>query len=410
MIYPVSYLLDQFLNMVFGFGAIGLCMVLGVVIATQSWRMINGRLDAFKLPSTKLVFIASILTLWSLVAAYLAPSCGLSTKGLLSIALAWAVFILWPALDFQKIVSDIRISNFILIVSAIFLIAQIIGWGPLSNFWAFNKPSGLFTEPSHVAMYLLPLISYRLFENHKDFLVLGLICLIWIFFNSATFMVGIILILFVIGLKKFIHSQNKVRFIALGAMLITLVMGSIIFGYINISILTDRIYAIFLLIHGSDPRGILNASAIVWLNGWSQAYETLMMTRGLGLGFNQMGCGDFVNIGRFSDHIRLWTGVVLNWNDGSFMGTKLISELGVAGFGLAVFLLAKSFHAIFSYLIAKENAISFNSRVCAMHASGAICMLILLLIRANGYFMEAVILCLSLLFFLNNAKNLSRGD
>ena len=63
MIYPVSYLLDQFLNMVFGFGAIGLCMVLGVVIATQSWRMINGRLDAFKLPSTKLVFIASILTL-----------------------------------------------------------------------------------------------------------------------------------------------------------------------------------------------------------------------------------------------------------------------------------------------------------------------------------------------------------
>ena len=151
MIYPVSYLLDQFLNMVFGFGAIGLCMVLGVVIATQSWRMINGRLDAFKLPSTKLVFIASILTLWSLVAAYLAPSCGLSTKGLLSIALAWAVFLSWPALDFKRVVSNYKISSFILIVSAIALVSQIVGWGLLSNFWKFNKPSGLFTEPSHVA-------------------------------------------------------------------------------------------------------------------------------------------------------------------------------------------------------------------------------------------------------------------
>ena len=327
--------IPQFLNMVFGFGAIGLCMVLGVVVTTQSWRMIHGNLDAFKCPSAKLVFMASILTLWSLVAAYLAPSCGLSTKGLMSIALAWAVFLLWPALDFKRVVSNYKISSFILIVSAMALVSQIVGWGLLSNFWKFNKPSGLFAEPSHVAMYLLPFIAYRLLRNLGDYLAIGLISLIVVFFNSATFIVGIVLIVLIAGLKTFRLSLNKIQFGMVGAGVIALTIGSMTFRYLDISVLTDRIKAIILLMYRGDPTGIMNASAIVWLNGWSQAYETFPETYGLGLGFNQMGCGDFVGIGRFSEHIRLWThGVVLNWNDGSFAASKLVSEFGLVGIGI----------------------------------------------------------------------------
>ena len=258
-------------------------------------------------------------------------------------------------------------------------------------------------------MYLLPFIAYRLLKDTRDYLAIGLIGLIFVFFNSATFMVGIVLIISISSFKKFIHSRKKIKFSMVVILVLILTICLIAFGFLDISILTERINAIILAMHRSDPAGIMNASAIVWLNGWSQAYETFLETYGLGLGFNQMGCGDFVGIGRFSEHIRFWThGVVLNWNDGSFAASKLVSEFGLVGIGIVFYLLLRSCHAIFSYITVKQGNVYYQFNIHAMRAAGGICLLILIFIRANGYFLEAVILDLSLLFLgyqASSAKN-----
>jgi hypothetical protein len=386
--------------MIFGFGAIGLILTMGVVFSVRYLRLNTSSTDTSMRPRISLFFIGLGMTAWTLWAAYHAPSCGISFKGVFSLLLIWTIFLLWPILNFSKIVYNNNYSGFILVVSVLSLVVQIFNWGLLSNFWYFNKPSGLFTEPSHVAMYLLPIIGYRLMRNFKDFLALGSIIVIIVFFNSATFLVGLMLIASVIVLKKFIQFPNKMRFLLFAISLTLIPLALVLTGYLDVSILTERIEAILWVIQSADHAGITNASAIVWLNGWSQAYDTLRVTSGFGLGINQMGCGDFLNIGRFSDHIGLWTGgVVLNSNDGSFLIAKLVAELGLLGFCIASFLLIKSLLSIYDYVTAPAEVDDASKLNITVHAIGGICILILLFIRSNGYFLEPVILNLSLLFY-----------
>jgi len=407
VIYFLSYLGDQFTNMLFGFGASGICILLSfLLIGVLSHGIpINGLYYEKFFGNWGYFFVVVII--WSIVAAYLAPSCGLILKGIASTLLAALLIVYWPKLNVSLIATDSRISALILIVSFIFLVAQLLGFGLLSSFWYFNKPSGLFTEPSHVAMYFLPIIAYRIFKNQFDLLALLLILFVFLFFNSATFLVGTVLLVFVILSKKFIHNPRKIQSSILIAGLTVCLIILIKLDVLNIDILTDRIYAIILAIPRDDPSGILNASAIVWLNGWSQAYDTLMVTNGMGLGFNQMGCGDFVNIGRFSEHIFLWAGGVLNWNDGSFLASKLIAEFGIIGIILVIYLASKSCLAIFAYLILPtELDSSMDNSYFIARASGGLCILVLLFIRANGYFLMPVILDISLLFYVvRQSKN-----
>jgi len=385
--------------MIFGFGAIGVIFTLGIVFSAKYFRLITSSNDSH-LPRAHFIYIGLGMTAWSLWAAYNAPSCGLTFKGLFSVLLIWVIFLLWPILNFSKIVSNNQYSGIILVVSILSLVAQIFNWGLLSNFWYFNKPSGLYTEPSHLAMYLLPIIGYRLMRNFKDFLAIGSVIVIILFFNSATFLVGLMLIATIIVLKKFIHFQNKMRFSLFAISLVMIPLVLVLAGYLDISILTERIEAIILVIRSADPEGITNASAIVWLNGWSQAYDTLIVTSGFGLGINQMGCGDFLNIGRFSDHISLWTGgIVLNSSDGSFLIAKLIAELGLLGFCIASFLLIKSLLSIVAYLSASVEVSDAFKLQLMLQAVGGICVLLLLFIRSNGYFLVPVILNLSLLLY-----------
>ena len=154
--------------MIFGFGAIGVIFTLGIVFSAKYFRLITSSNDSH-LPRAHFIYIGLGMTAWSLWAAYNAPSCGLTFKGLFSVLLIWVIFLLWPILNFSKIVSNNQYSGIILVVSILSLVAQIFNWGLLSNFWYFNKPSGLYTEPSHLAMYLLPIIGYRLMRNFKDF-------------------------------------------------------------------------------------------------------------------------------------------------------------------------------------------------------------------------------------------------
>ena len=113
----------------------------------------------------------------------------------------------------------------------------------------------------------------------------------------------------------------------------------------DLSSSSDRINGVIAGLQGDFPT---NLSSIIWLNGWSQAYEYFNATSGLGVGFNQMGCENFQYLGMFSPYLLQIEGVVLNAKDGSMMSVKLISELGVIGVLLVAYLLITSIKAILS--------------------------------------------------------------
>lgn len=403
MIYVFTYLADQLFNLISGFGASGIVLSLLIIAAPIQLRRLylERRIAPFNLPG---VWFFCVLTGWSIVAAAWFGKCGLSPKGAASLALAWLIFLAWKALDLTRIAISRNISLAILMVGGASLIAQYFGFGILSQFWVFNKPSGLFNEPSHVAMYLLPLIFYRLLKSYKDPAAICLIGIILLLANSATFVVGIGLLCLVMYARALIVSPRRILLglLALGLILAGIFMVEV--GLLNVSIISERVHAIILAASRDDPSGIMNASAIVWLNGWSQAYDSIILTSGLGVGLNQMGCGDFYWVGRFSNHISLWTGgLVLNWNDGSFLASKLISELGILGIVIVAWLTFRSSKAIIAYIFDASRELNASKTVLVANAAGATAILLLLFIRANGYFLMPVLLDVSLLLYA--AKN-----
>ena len=405
IVYPTFYLLDQFLNLIVGFNAVGIFITLLIVSYQKCVTKLPYKSALKQLNFGYSIYVGVGIISWSIWAAINAPSCGLTLKSLFSILLLSAIFIFWKILKLEVIVLDAKNSNFILWAVILTLCFQIFEIGLLSQYWMLNKPSGLFTEPSHLAMYLLPIIGYRLLVNYRDFLAIISIGIIMGFFNSATFVIGILLIVLMLICRKLVFHTNNLNAILILTIALIGITTLIAQNILSLNILTERLYAIYQVINRGDPSGITNASAIVWLNGWSQAYENLIITKGLGLGINQMGCGDFINVGMFSEHIQLWTGgTVLNSNDGSFLASKLISELGALGILIICYLVARSSTAILKYLIMVKGVSAPDQKFYVANAIGGLAILVLLFVRGNGYFLEPVILVLALLFYGRSIK------
>ena len=147
---------------------------------------------------------------------------------------------------------------------------------------------------------------------------------------------------------------------------------------------------------GNNTTTAINLSSLVWLNGWSQATHHFVNSNGLGVGFNQMGCGKYEYSGIFTNIItKLTKGFTLNANDGSFLASKLISEMGALGIVMVLLFFTRSIRSI----LALKN---FNHHGCNEYdiarAVGGATMISLLFIRSAGYFLLPVILSFSLLY------------
>ncbi len=341
--------------------------------------------------ASKLVLALIFLTFYSTLASALNQNCSIGVKGLFSLILLWMVLIagnLAPMLVFLRT----RI-----VTSAILIIAT-----------SFNLPvylgllkHGLFNEPSHFALYIIPLLAYRLLANPKD--SLGLLCLGagFIFLPSTTLLIGGLLIGVVIYLSKSKKITSLRTIMALS--MVSLFIFMIIADVLPMPDTKARIINLFV---GTEVEAAnhLNMSSIVWLNGWSQAYQTFISTYGLGLGFNQMGCGNFRDIGYYSLLIQAaLSGDMLNAEDGSLLSAKLISELGYAGLFIIFALSWKSFAAIRDLIHSRPFRGTVKHDIHVLRATGAISILIYLFVRSGPYFVMPVILAMSLLFISSEA-------
>ena len=373
------YVFDEQINFMFNNNSIGSFFFVVVTLIFFHRAVLSGS-AAISLKLSALLVVSSI---FSLLAYSSSLGCSVEFKGAFSMLLLWGVIISIQITPLAKIVTLKSVSNVVIILISAFVCLDALG----VHLFVTRLNAGSFYEPSHLAMYALPFIAYRLLLSNRDLLSWIAVVVIILISPSSTFLVGLvgILVLWLIKGRHLSNSRGKFR-IALAIAFLSILLASI-----DTSHTQERIKGIW---EGGQGNVKANLSSLVWLNGWSQAYNYLVATRGLGVGFNQMGCEKFVNLGQFSSLMYTNLGVVLNSQDGSFMAAKLLTELGLFGLLLVIFLMAVSIKSIFNI---NRNYAGVDNAIALARAVGGMCLLSLLFVRCAGYFQLPVLLAISLL-------------
>lgn len=198
----------------------------------------------------------------------------------------------------------------------------------LSSFdFASNAPiraSGFFLEPSHLALSTAPILSALISSRTINHKIWGLFCFIVtaILSPSVTLfaMVGVSYIA--------IESYRSPQGWRLGQVLrYSLFLGTLVAGLI-LSNYGDDFEQRLLGVLRDDVQ--LNLSSLVYRNGWESAIMDLKRSSGMGLGFNRMGCDPLPETAT-AEILEQLEVREQNFNDGSFVLAKMISEFGVFG-------------------------------------------------------------------------------
>lgn len=250
--------------------------------------------------------------------------------------------------------------------------------------------AGIFDEPSHAAYYLFPWVAVLLAAQSNRYNLFGLIFLfLMVLFSRSTTLYALMMAWILYEAVYVRGGLTKNTVYELLVITLTFILGSSFNRIYFVDSMTDRIRGIWdwgtpfikhlfdaiiqslhyfmRLIHGSimptvptpivhnpvqpvthliqathalvEPLHAIaqpviqkmpNLSSMVYVQGWQDAWHNLIRTRGLGLGFNMMGCQP-LPVGSMRMQIQKLFNLQLNVTDGSFLFSKVISELGVLG-------------------------------------------------------------------------------
>ncbi len=374
LLISIIYLLDQKINSIFNINGLGFILLLFILIISN--QIHTKPKDLFLICSGLLYIILSICF----------SPCELSFKLIFSIILLPLLVIIIFGGYLNKLVTNNNISIFLITSVSVSLVLS----ANLDKFFYLDRIARFYYEYSHVALYIGPFIIYRLFCNYKDKYAWFSLIVIAIYSFSSTLLLGLIpsflLIIKINKLKKFA---------------IILLLPLIVFSFFYSDHIIDRFLGLF---HNASSENT-NLSSLVWLNGFSMAYQYLMLTNGLGIGFNQMGCNNYGEIGAYSALIAYGNnGVILNFEDGSFAASKIISELGLAGIFIVSTLTIYSLNVIY-----KAFAVKNNSFVNYLILAGAISTLLCLYVRSAGFYQLHFIVALSMLLGQGQRANSLRN-
>ena len=207
-------------------------------------------------------------------------------------------------------------------------------WFPSTAVYrADYKLSGIFPEPSHVAVSLFPCVAILLASENKKarragwltILALLIVC------RPTTLLV---LILAWILYSAIIHGKIRQTGV------VVLVVGVIVLAAVFIDY-QDLVEPTVLRLRGVlGSTKDFNMSSLVYLQGWQDAWFNLKRTHGLGLGVNMMGCGALPEV--LARRILAVIGLASkNAEDGSFLFSKVVSETGAAGILIYLAIIAR---------------------------------------------------------------------
>jgi hypothetical protein len=190
------------------------------------------------------------------------------------------------------------------------------------DYRAHGKYSGLFQEPSHVAFSLFPCIAILLIAENRTSRRRGILALVTLLIVSRS---STLIALTAAWFLYRLVVQRKLRQAVLLGVGVALGIGLGATDYEGF--LGPTIVRITGVMASSDTD---NLSSLVYVQGWQDTWANFTRTRGLGLGFNMMGCHPLLNVA--AREVLAFTGnEELNAEDGSFQFAKIVSEAGVAG-------------------------------------------------------------------------------
>jgi hypothetical protein len=251
-----------------------------------------------------------------------------------------------------------------------------------------RKPILFFSEPSHYALAISPLLLFVLTIARPRFRGVLIIAVL-----ITALIVKSMTLLIALSFFSILVVNAKLSVIVLSTAAITYVVGVDKNEFLSYFIERTKI-----------SFESTNSSVLVFLKGWEEAYLNFWEFRGMGVGFQQLG---YFGQGGAADSKLSELGMAgLNRFDGGTIGSKLISEFGLLGVSFVVLYLY-----VFMRSVGELRRASRSSKIYdptrIFFLSCFVAFAIDLFVRGTNYFSESSFLLLAALFALAARKKAS---
>jgi hypothetical protein len=250
------------------------------------------------------------------------------------------------------------------------------------------KYSGIYFEPSHVAISLFPCIAILLSSKEKSYNQKGLCALLLLIAISLSSTL-IMLTLGYIAYRLIILGQVKKGLISLIVIGLLVALAFTLNYELLVEPTVSRIVGITSMLDADgDSAKKVNLSSMVYIKGWQDALANLERTNGIGLGFNMMGCSPLPDVS-IRNILSVPGRTDLNNEDGSFLLSKIASEFGVTG--VVLFILVIVYWFRYQSNSAAWSVGSYGD-VSLIHSSIMFSFVATSLLRSTGYFQGGFLL------------------
>jgi hypothetical protein len=289
-----------------------------------------------------------------------------------------AARIIRPLIFGQHVRHALHVMTLAMLACALFSVA---GLEP-EGYVEFHKPVFPFTEPSHWALAFLPLLAWACVTSRgwPRHLYLATALAAALLLQNLTLIAGALI---VASVYAPVGRAAMLGFVTAAAVA---VVGP------DLTYYTDRL-------NFSDENQ--NLSALVYMQGWQMAIESIADSHGWGVGFQQSGING--SNAPATELIFAAVGSYFNLLDGGFLMVKLASDFGVffiIATGLYIRLLVRSFRqlraAARGRLMLDEGTV-FAHAVVAMYV-------VEMFVRSNGYLVGTAVIFLSAVMHLHRTS------
>jgi hypothetical protein len=285
------------------------------------------RPSARQVPGWWLLGLVGVLLLHTLWTMNVSPCRDMLGRSLASLGLLIGALVALALAASAAVQERVRPGRSLMAMAVLVLLSVLAhkAWLLATGASPLIRPSGIYEEPSHLALSCAPLlaalvVSDRSRERWVGWVVTaGLMALA----ASATLFVlfaGCALVALVAVAPRGATLKLILRVLLVAGAAVALVLAS---PFRDDFI--DRVSGV-----GAEASAQSNISSLIYLNGAQSALDNFLSTEGLGLGVNRMGCEPrpVTDVTSILEAFELGD---YNYNDGSFTAAKLFSEFGVLG-------------------------------------------------------------------------------
>ena len=300
-------------------------------------------------------------------------------RAMLSIALMGLILLSVPAVCQGVMGGDNKLDMIVKVMCGMFVLIAILSLLQLQpespNLG--SKPTFPYTEPSFLGFSMPAFLIFTLLRTSTPvrLAILGV-------FLTLGYLLSNLTIIAACGLAAVVCLPLSWFAVGIGVIIMSL-------ASLDLTYYTDRL--------DFDWANSSNLSSLVYVQGWQMLQESISRTHNWGLGFQQLGVV-YTNVPA-SVRINALLGFDLNLQDGGFVLSKIISEMGIIG-GILVFSYLYFVGKAFVGLKMAKNGLSDMSDGELFARACIIGYLVELFIRGTNYFTGTFVLMISGVLYL----------